>query len=104
MEYLGDGPPNRQPRGAHLAERVHLTVTNGYGLGFVRADDRVTDPNTSDEWIFAIGVLWRSPNQAMVFPIIWILFLYLDCHDKLRSEHQPHESVTVPGENADFLF
>ncbi|CCF50036.1 uncharacterized protein UHOR_14182 [Ustilago hordei] len=62
MEYLGDSPPNRQPRGAHLAEHVHLTVTNGYGPGFICADDQVTDPDTSDEWIFAISVLWHSPN------------------------------------------
>ncbi|SYW83698.1 uncharacterized protein UHO2_03171 [Ustilago hordei] len=62
MEYLGDGPPNRQPQGTYLAEHVHLTVTNGYGLGFVCANDQVTDPDTSDEWIFAIGVLWHSPN------------------------------------------
>ncbi|KAJ1570955.1 hypothetical protein NDA11_006048 [Ustilago hordei] len=87
MEYLGDSPPNRQPRGTHLAEHVHLTVTNGYGLGFVHADDQVTDPDTSNKWIFAIGVLWCSPNQAMAFPIIWILFLYLDFHDKLCLEH-----------------
>ncbi|KAJ1577983.1 hypothetical protein NDA12_000765 [Ustilago hordei] len=62
MEYLGDGAPGRQPLGAHQAEHAHLTVANGYGLGFVCANDQLTDPTTSEDWVSAMADLWCLPN------------------------------------------
>ncbi|SYW80383.1 uncharacterized protein UBRO2_03651 [Ustilago bromivora] len=97
MEYLGDGTPSMQPRGLHRAERAHLTVADGLGPGVVRSEDRVVDPVSTQGWAAAMRYVWRLANRELVSPLLQVYMIYVEHHDRLLSECQPHESVTEAG-------
>ncbi|SAM61104.1 uncharacterized protein UBRO_20209 [Ustilago bromivora] len=76
MEYTGNGTLNLQPQGSHQAEQAHLTMVDAYGPGLV---------------------LWHLPKHQLVGSILQVLQLFIECHDQLFSEHQPHKLVTESG-------
>lgn len=86
-----------QPRGLHRAERAHLTVADGLGPGVVRSEDRVVDPVSTQGWAAAMRYVWRLANRELVSPLLQVYMIYVEHHDQLLSECQPHESVTEVG-------
>ena len=101
MEYPGDGTPNLQPRGSHQAERAHLTVAGGDGPGLIRSEERTFDPVMSGGWVTAMRVVFHLRRPELVSSILWALQLFIERHDQLYSERQPHESVTESGSPPD---
>ncbi|SOV01588.1 uncharacterized protein UDID_18130 [Ustilago sp. UG-2017a] len=97
MEYPGDGTPNLQPRGSHQAERAHLTVAGGDGPGLIRSEERTFDPVMSGGWVTAMRVVFHLRRPELASSILRALQLFVERHDQLYSERQPHESVTESG-------
>ncbi|KAJ1035462.1 hypothetical protein NDA13_000875 [Ustilago tritici] len=97
MEYLGDSTPSLQPRGSNQAEQAHLTVAGGDCPGLVCSEEQVVDPDMTHGWVTAMRVLWHLCCHQLVSSLLQALQLFVECHNQLYSEHQPHESVTESG-------
>ncbi|KAJ1018175.1 hypothetical protein NDA13_006491 [Ustilago tritici] len=82
---------------ARLVEWAHLTVVDGYGPGLVWSEERTSDLVWSRGWVTAMQVIWHLHNQELVSSLLHTLQLYVECHDRIYSKRQPHESVAESG-------
>ena len=81
MEYPGNSTPSLQPRGSHQAEQAHLTVVGGDSPGLIHSEERVVDPVMTHGWVTAMQVLWHLRHHQLVSSILWVLQLFVECHD-----------------------
>ncbi|KAJ1577491.1 hypothetical protein NDA11_002440 [Ustilago hordei] len=101
MEYPGDGTPSLQPWGSHQAEQAHLTMAGGDGPGLIRLEERTFDPVMTGGWVTTMWVVFHLCRPGLVSSILQALQLFVEHHDQLYSERQPHESVTESGSPPD---
>lgn len=97
MEYPGDRTPSLQLQGSHQAEQVHQTVAGGNSPGLVHSKEWTIDPVMTKGWVTTMHVVWHLCCLELVSSILWTLQLFVKHHNKLYSEHQPHESVMEAG-------
>ncbi|SJX60154.1 uncharacterized protein SRS1_11467 [Sporisorium reilianum f. sp. reilianum] len=98
--YTGDLPSWRRTTGNHEVERAHMVSKDGLGMGEIRRQDRVHQPEQHPRWKAAMDEFWHLPRECAKGVHLGLRQFYVR-RQSIVSQRSPLEARAEAGSSSD---